>query len=324
MECDPAYRMWCSAAEPPADEIASERLSTMQGAWTGIPRDHGVTVSVIRKVQTFLQSRQAVMHLDLLINKKDPLEVRYLMHHVLAQRMPVQVAFLQGAVPLQHDDLFPRLLDLLERCPVWSLNIGELRFSEQQCARLAEALKTSGVTHLFYECTVAGQWKDVYRGTIRANRGKHGLWRFGPDAEQNHVVLAAVKNWCVAGREPRALALARSRSRVLRPALFRSAQRSSSRRPPPSQPESRCRSLSLSNAAGIIPRRTVRTSSGRRATRSAGRAWSACSAKRAASGAAYPPRSTAGLERSIARSTAGTRASPRARSRRRCGTGTCP
>ena len=60
---------------------------------------------------------------------------------------------------------------------------------------LADTLRLSGVTHLFYECTVAGQWKETYRDIIRNNRAKHALWRFGPDAEQNRVILAAVKNW---------------------------------------------------------------------------------------------------------------------------------
>ena len=36
---------------------------------------------------------------------------------------------------------------------------------------------------------------QVYRTLIRQNRAKHGLWRLGPDAEQNRVVLAAVKSW---------------------------------------------------------------------------------------------------------------------------------
>ena len=36
---------------------------------------------------------------------------------------------------------------------------------------------------------------QVYRTLIRQNRAKHGLWRLGPDAEQNRVILAAVKNW---------------------------------------------------------------------------------------------------------------------------------
>ena len=84
------------------------------------------------------------------------------MMQLIKYRMPIQVAFLQGMVPLMDDALFPRLIDVLSVCPVWSLNLGELRFSESQCERLADALRTSGVTHLFYECTVAGQWKEEY------------------------------------------------------------------------------------------------------------------------------------------------------------------
>ena len=48
---------------------------------------------------------------------------------------------------------------------------------------------------MFYECTVAGQWKETYRSTIRDNRWKHGLWRFGPDEERFDVVRQSVKNW---------------------------------------------------------------------------------------------------------------------------------
>ena len=93
---------------------------------------------------------------------------------------------------------------------VWSINLGELRFSEEQCSKLADALRLSGVTHMFYECTVAGDWKDTFRNIIRNNRAKHGFWRLGPDAEQNRVVLAAVKSWClptltVTDASPRAL-----------------------------------------------------------------------------------------------------------------------
>lgn len=78
---------------------------------------------------------------------------------------------------------------------VWSINLGELRFSEAQCELLAATLRDSWITHMFYECTVAGQWKDVFRSIIRVNRAKHGFYRLGPDAEQNRVVHAAVKSW---------------------------------------------------------------------------------------------------------------------------------
>ena len=130
-----------------------------------------------------------------LINKKDPQHVAFLFQQLLIHRTPIQVAFLQGAVPLQQSQHFAKLGELLCSCPIWSVNLGELRFSEEQCADLSKSLRRSGVTHMFYECTVAGQWKETYRSTIRDNRWKHGLWRFGPDEEQNDVVRQSVKNW---------------------------------------------------------------------------------------------------------------------------------
>ena len=109
MSANPAMRQFCKRAEAPIEDCVGYTLEP----WIGAARDHGVSVSVIRKVQCFLQSRQAVMKLDELINKKDPLQVRYMMLELLAQKSPIQVAFLQGCIPLQHDDLFPRLLDMI-------------------------------------------------------------------------------------------------------------------------------------------------------------------------------------------------------------------
>ena len=177
----------------PDDNCAT--LSLMHGSWCGPVRDGGVPTSCARNVKTVLETRPSVLHADEIINKKDQTQVRYLLLELLRQKVPVQVAFLQGAVPLQTESIFPRLLQLLTTCPLWSINLGELRFSEEQCEKLAEALRQSGVTHMFYECTVAGQWKEEFRSIIRANRAKHALWRLGPDVEQNRVVLSAVKSW---------------------------------------------------------------------------------------------------------------------------------
>ena len=196
----PAHKRFCAVSTLPPDDDAEvdedcTTLSLMVGGWCGPTRDHGVSTSCAHKVQTFLETRPAVLHMDEVVNKKDPIQVRYLLHELIKQRMPVQVVFLQGTLPLEGDNLFPRLLELLSTCPVWSVNLGELRFSENQCSKLADTLRCSGVTHMFYECTVAGQWKETYREIIRANRAKHGFWRLGPDAEQNRVVLSAVKSW---------------------------------------------------------------------------------------------------------------------------------
>ena len=150
MELEPAARVFTSIAHMPVHEVGEDdRLTFMHAGWAGEPRDYRINnPSVIRKVMAFIEQRPAVLHNDELINKKDPLQVRYLMERLLKYKMPVQVAFLQGMVPLQDDILFPRLLDFLTQCPVWSVNLGELRFSEAQCSRLAETLRVSGVPHL--------------------------------------------------------------------------------------------------------------------------------------------------------------------------------
>lgn len=181
---------------PGGDE--TDLLSTMHAGWFVSPLDPPVPPSCANKIAAFVIARPAVLHVDeILNNKKDPMQVRRLLPTLIKQRVPVQVAFLQGTLPLQHRDLFPWLLAFLLQCPVWSVNLGELRFSEAQCRQLAQTLRYSGITHMFYECTVAGQWKEIFRSIIRTNRSKHGMWRLGPDDEQNKVVFAAVKNWYV-------------------------------------------------------------------------------------------------------------------------------
>ena len=188
------YTSYTNRDEKPYDD-PDKWLSISHGGWIG-PATDTVPVRVAKKIEAFVQSREPVLHIDeVLNNKKDVHQVRLLFQRLLEEKVPVQVCFLQGAIPLQGDAAFAQLMRLLHECSVWSINLGELRFSEAQCAKLAETLKKSGVTHMFYECTVAGQWKETYRSTIRDNRWKHGLWRFGPDEEQNDVVRQSVKNW---------------------------------------------------------------------------------------------------------------------------------
>ena len=153
------------------NDYAPAELSLTHGGWCGPVRDGGVGPTMGKKVAGFLLARPSVLHVDELINKKDPVQVRYLLTKLTEQKTPIQVpmpidgparraslglrrvslwqvAFFQGTVPLESDILFPRLLHFLEHCPVWSINLGELRFSEEQCTKLAETLKLSGVTHM--------------------------------------------------------------------------------------------------------------------------------------------------------------------------------
>ena len=140
-------KVHCSYPGTSAEPASEDSLALAYGGWCG-PRRDQLAGGVSRRVQAFLQARATVLHCDDIINKKDPVQVGYLLQKLLQHRSPVQVAFLQGAIPLQNTNLFPRLLDFLQLCPVWSVNLGELRFSEEQCGKLAECLRQSGVTHM--------------------------------------------------------------------------------------------------------------------------------------------------------------------------------
>ena len=112
-------KVHCSYPGMSAEPASEDSLALAYGGWCG-PRRDQLAGGVSRRVQAFLQARATVLHCDDIINKKDPVQVGYLLQKLLQHRSPVQVAFLQGAIPLQNTVLFPRLLDFLQLCPVWS------------------------------------------------------------------------------------------------------------------------------------------------------------------------------------------------------------
>ena len=119
----------------------------------------------------------AVLHLDDVVNKLDAGELGFLLQTILCDRVPVQVAFLQGATPFQNTKkdggaCFRQLLQLLRgggdddvvdargdavstasdvsagakgasgyRSLLWSVNLGETKFSESQLDSLCAALR---------------------------------------------------------------------------------------------------------------------------------------------------------------------------------------
>ena len=56
----------------------------------------------------------SVLHIDTLVNKESKGQVAYVLDKLFASpRPPVQIAFLQGAIPLQAGPLFDKLLAFL-------------------------------------------------------------------------------------------------------------------------------------------------------------------------------------------------------------------
>jgi hypothetical protein len=178
-----------------------------------------IPASVLRRVDAFFSSGESrVLHLDHMIKKLDANQLRLVLERAMRAQPPVQVAFLQGGVPLQGA-LFPTLLRWIEMGHLWALNLGELNFSAAQMGALERTLCASNVSHLFYECTVAGEWKENLKEAIRANRNKHAQWRLSRDHTQNHVVLEVRRTRAARCRAclpslPRAADLAGSRAAV--------------------------------------------------------------------------------------------------------------
>ena len=170
------YTSYTNRDEKPYDD-PDKWLSISHGGWIG-PATDTVPVRVAKKIEAFVQSREPVLHIDeVLNNKKDVHQVRLLFQRLLEEKVPVQV-FLWGAI-LQGDAAFAQLMRLLHECSVWSINLGELRFSEAQCAKLAETLKKSGDAHVL-RVHGGGPVEGDVPPTIRDNRWKHGLGASAP------------------------------------------------------------------------------------------------------------------------------------------------
>jgi hypothetical protein len=127
------------------------------------------------------------------IGKEKKFDVEIFLEYVL-KNQSVEIVYLHGATPLLQEPLFEKLLQVLQKQTLWSLNLGELKFSKSQLERLKSSLELSCVTHMFYECD-GTQLKDVMRDITRANRTKHSRWKYGDDHTHNKVVQDLNKNW---------------------------------------------------------------------------------------------------------------------------------
>ncbi|MBT6440708.1 MAG: hypothetical protein HOK72_13455 [Flavobacteriales bacterium] len=127
------------------------------------------------------------------IGKEKKFDVEIFLEYVL-KNQSVEIVYLHGATPLLQEPLFEKLLQVLQKQTLWSLNLGELKFSKSQLERLKSSLELSCVTHMFYECD-GTQLKDVLRDITRANRTKHSRWKYSDDHTHNKVVQDLDKNW---------------------------------------------------------------------------------------------------------------------------------
>ena len=128
------------------------------------------------------------------VNKKNSKEVKEFMRACI-ETNSVQVAYLQGTVIFQKSEMFPLLLELIKQRNIWSINLGELKFSIDQMTQLKNALKESIVSFMFYECDSLPHLKDELRGIIRNNRSYNTKWKLSSDETQNEIIKQVEKNW---------------------------------------------------------------------------------------------------------------------------------
>jgi hypothetical protein len=128
------------------------------------------------------------------INKEDTAQVEIFLECILENRV-VEIIYLYGPTPLQAGGMFEKLLLVLQKLTVWSINLGEIKFSASRLKEVQTALAQSNVTHMFYECMKGSQLKKELIGAIRENR-KHTKWKYSDDDDaHNNVVRNVVKNW---------------------------------------------------------------------------------------------------------------------------------
>ena len=123
--------------------------------------------AVAPKVFSRIERRTSKLVMDVnVINKEDAPQVKAFLERILEDRF-VEIIYLHGATPLQAGGMFEKLLLILQKPAVWSINLGELEFSAPQLEALQTALAQSNVTHMFYECMKGNQLKTALNYAIR-------------------------------------------------------------------------------------------------------------------------------------------------------------
>lgn len=136
------------------------------------------------------------MHNHMQINKQTQCELFNLMTRMCTLRC-VQVAYMQGATQLTECEyLFGLLCKIIANGVLWSINLGEIKFSPHQYSQLLQAIGCSEVTHMFLECVyLPPRMKDHFRAALRTNRTKHSMWKLSGDTKQDSIIKSVHKNW---------------------------------------------------------------------------------------------------------------------------------
>lgn len=109
----------------------------------------------------------------------------------LKQSHRVQAVYLQGFRSLERPEVFPHLLNLLRtNHTLWSLNLGEVVFSQTQLESVLKAICRSSVTHGYMDDTLLSrEEKRRLLAAFRRNRSKHTQWVLRTDGSNLDIIL---------------------------------------------------------------------------------------------------------------------------------------
>ena len=193
-----------------AEDEAQSGVGAPPSSWDYLLRGNPLIPSAFLKFQRWVSADPAVLVISEHGFEPDDKHTSFLLQYMIQALVPVQVAYFQGCTSLAKERPFTLLLELLQLGTIWSANLGEISFTVDQTKRLAEALVSSSVGFMFYECN-AGALKERFQAILRANRKKASCrYIMGDDEDQNEV-CAVQTAACAVLRTPHTVAFPDSR-----------------------------------------------------------------------------------------------------------------
>ena len=111
--------------------------------------------------------------------------------------LDVQILYANTA-EVERPDAFNMLCELLLLNRIWGVNLGEIRFSHDQCIELIKVIRNSKVCFMFVDAILVGkevvrEMKDIIRD--RRRNTKEAPWIISDDVKQNEIIMRCRNMW---------------------------------------------------------------------------------------------------------------------------------
>ena len=160
-----------------------------------------ITESWKTATDDFLATGKVILRATELVNKERSEQLAYLFEAILNRGRHLQFLYLEGCDVHKSEQVFRLVLGVLQYQGVWLVNLGEMNLKDNQLNQLLHALRTSTITHLYYEqnhlAGCGGFYKRTYFDPIlHTNRRKASRHRLcDTNHEQNWLIFQDNKSW---------------------------------------------------------------------------------------------------------------------------------